>query len=103
MTINFHISTKALDITNGTAVNVTWKRANANEQIKYFYEDGTQVSMNVGKTYIAVVPETFDIMVSALHVFYEVDFIVLVRHLVESYITRVPCCGCLFESCLPSR
>ena len=48
-------------------------------------------------------PETFDIMVSALHVFYEVDFIVLVRHLVESYITRVPCCGCLFESCLPSR
>ena len=55
---------KALYITNGTAVNVTWKRANAAEQTKYYYEDGTQVAMNIGKTYIAVVPEDFDITLS---------------------------------------
>lgn len=55
---------KAIYVTNGKAVNVTWKRANAGEQTKYYYDDGTQVKMNVGKTYIAVVPTNFDITLS---------------------------------------
>ena len=55
---------KALYITDGKAINVTWKRANKNEQTKYYAEDGTQVKMNPGKTYIAVVPEDFDITLS---------------------------------------
>ena len=51
----------ALYITDGKALNVTWKRANKNEQTKYYAEDGTQVKNESGKTYIAVVPEDFDI------------------------------------------
>lgn len=55
---------KALYITDGKAINATWKRENQNEQTKYYAEDGTQIKMNPGKTYIAVVPEDFDITLS---------------------------------------
>ena len=55
---------KAIYITDGKAVNVTWKRADKTQQTKYYTEDGKQVKMNPGKTYIAVVPEDFDITLS---------------------------------------
>lgn len=55
---------KAIYVTDGKAVNITWKRADASQQTKYYYEDGSQVKMNPGKTYIAVVPTNFDITLS---------------------------------------
>lgn len=55
---------KAVYITEGKAINVTWKRADKTEQTKYYTEDGTQLKMNPGKTYIAVVPEDFDVTLS---------------------------------------
>ncbi|HIQ98770.1 MAG TPA: DUF3048 domain-containing protein [Candidatus Scybalocola faecavium] len=54
----------ALYITDGKAVNVTWKRADKNDQTRYYTEDGQQLSMNPGKTYIAVVPLDFNITLS---------------------------------------
>ena len=57
-------SGEAVYITDGKAVNITWTRESSSDQTKYYYEDGTQVKMNPGKTYIAVVPTTFDITLS---------------------------------------
>lgn len=51
-------------ISNGKAVNITWEKADRNDQTEYFLEDGTPLSMNTGKTYIAVVPTTFNITLS---------------------------------------
>ena len=54
----------AIYITDGKAINVTWKRADKNDQTRYYTEDGQQLSMNPGKTYIAVVPLDFNITLS---------------------------------------
>lgn len=54
----------AIYITNGKAINVTWERADKNDQTRYYTEDGQQLSMNPGKTYIAVVPLDFNITLS---------------------------------------
>lgn len=49
-------------ITDGKAVAITWKKDDLNsDHTRYYLADGTQLVMNQGKTYIAVVPTNFNI------------------------------------------
>ena len=43
-------------ISDGKAINITWKKDSATDRTKYYLADGTELKLNVGKTYIAVVP-----------------------------------------------
>ncbi len=40
---------------DGTAVAVTWKKERSDAPLKFFVEDGSEASMNIGKTWIEVV------------------------------------------------
>ena len=51
-------------ITDGKAINITWKKDSATDRTKYYLEDGTELKLNVGKTYIAVVPTDTTITLS---------------------------------------
>jgi Protein of unknown function (DUF3048) N-terminal domain/Protein of unknown function (DUF3048) C-terminal domain len=44
-------------ITNGKAVPITWSKGEELEVTHYYYEDGTEVKLNTGKTYVALVPD----------------------------------------------
>ncbi|WP_346698841.1 DUF3048 domain-containing protein [Catenibacillus scindens] len=52
---------KGIYITDGKAVDITWERSDGSVPTTYYIEDGTQLKINPGKTYIAVVPENFNI------------------------------------------
>lgn len=41
---------------NGQIIPIIWKRSKLSQPFRYYLEDGTQVSMGVGKTYIGVIP-----------------------------------------------
>ena len=48
-------------ITNGQAIKITWSKAVNNEKLdyeitKYYDENGNEIEINPGKTYIALVP-----------------------------------------------
>lgn len=43
-------------ITNGTYQKITWKKDTSGDVLKYYFEDGTEVKFNRGKTMINVVP-----------------------------------------------
>jgi hypothetical protein len=43
-------------ITNGNAVEVTWKKTDATEPTRYYTKDGSEITINTGKTYIGIVP-----------------------------------------------
>ena len=43
--------------TNGKFVKITWKKASDTSLTKYYLEDGTELSLNPGKTWIAVFPK----------------------------------------------
>lgn len=43
---------KGYFITNGYAVPITWSKKDRNSQTKYYYEDGSEISVNDGRTYI---------------------------------------------------
>ncbi len=52
-------------ITNGKAVNITWKKNDKEKFMKYYAEDGTELVINPGKTYIALFPnEGSDLTIS---------------------------------------
>ena len=51
-------------ISDGKAVKITWKKDDLNDHTRYYLEDGTQLSMNQGHTYIAVVPNEYNITIS---------------------------------------
>lgn len=51
-------------VSDGKAVKITWEKADRNDRTEYFLEDGTPLSINVGQTYIAVVPTTYNITFS---------------------------------------
>lgn len=55
---------KGLYLTDGKVVNITWRRESPSSPIIYYNEDGSQLKMNRGKTYIAVVPTNYDVTVS---------------------------------------
>ena len=45
-------SGKGYYITNGQAVPITWSKKDRSSQTKYYYEDGTEIEVNDGRTYI---------------------------------------------------
>lgn len=57
-TINFTNATgKGKYITNGKAINITWKKKESEKFMKYYYEDGSELVINPGKTYVALLPD----------------------------------------------
>lgn len=42
-------------ITGGKAVKITWKKESDYAPTKYYYEDGTEIQLNTGKTWICIV------------------------------------------------
>lgn len=42
-------------ITNGKAVPITWKRASANDITRYYTQDGQEIILNPGKTWVEIV------------------------------------------------
>ncbi len=52
---------KGYYISDGKAVEITWKKKDANDKTRYYLSDGSQLKMNVGKTYIAVAPPSYNI------------------------------------------
>ena len=44
-------------ITNGYAMKIIWAKENRNKKTIYKYEDGTEVSINDGNTFIEIVPK----------------------------------------------
>jgi hypothetical protein len=56
---------KGLYITDGRAVEVTWvKNSETEGPTRYYYSDGSEVTMNQGKTYICQVETTQNITIS---------------------------------------
>jgi hypothetical protein len=49
-------SGKGYYITNGNAIEITWKKNEATKKMRYYNEDGTELKINPGKTYIAIFP-----------------------------------------------
>lgn len=43
-------------ITDGKAVNIRWEKSKREEKTKYTYEDGTEITLNPGNTFIQIVP-----------------------------------------------
>ena len=43
-------------ITDGKAVKIKWEKSNRGEKTKYTYEDGTEITLNPGNTFIQIVP-----------------------------------------------
>lgn len=43
-------------ITDGKAVNIKWEKSKREEKTKYTYEDGTEITLNPGNTFIQIVP-----------------------------------------------
>jgi hypothetical protein len=55
---------KGIYITNGKAVNVTWvKKSETEGPTKYYYDDGSEVVLNQGKTYICQVETTQEVSI----------------------------------------
>ena len=50
-------------LTEGTYQRITWQKDSHDSVMKYFYEDGTEVQLNRGKTMINVVPSTNESLV----------------------------------------
>ncbi len=44
-------------ITNGRAIRVSWQKNNDLDPTRYFDSNGNEIKINVGKTYIALIPE----------------------------------------------
>lgn len=57
-TINFEKTTgSGWYITNGKAVKITWKKDESKHFMRYYNEDGTELVINPGKTYVALFPD----------------------------------------------
>jgi predicted small secreted protein len=46
-------------ITNGKAVKITWEKSTENGITHYFLENGDELTLNAGKTYIALIPDEY--------------------------------------------
>ena len=42
-------------VTNGKVVNITWSKASYWDNTHYYYEDGTEIVLNQGKTWVCIV------------------------------------------------
>ena len=45
-------------ITNGKAIKVTWRKGEDTQPTRYYDENGNEITLNTGKTYVALVPST---------------------------------------------
>lgn len=54
-----------LMMTDGKAVKITWERKTESDRTTYYYEDGTPVYLNAGKSYISVVPSELTVTYEA--------------------------------------
>ena len=45
-------------ITNGTYVPITWSKEDKYAPVHYYYEDGTEVLLNQGKSFICVIEQS---------------------------------------------
>ena len=43
-------------VTNGKAIPVTWEKKSMTEPTRYYDANGAEISLNTGKTYVALVP-----------------------------------------------
>lgn len=50
-------SGKGYYITNGKAVEITWKKSESQKEMKYYNKEGKELSINPGRTYIGIVPQ----------------------------------------------
>ncbi|MFR2749815.1 DUF3048 domain-containing protein [Eubacterium ramulus] len=46
-------------ITNGTAIPVTWKKDSLQSPTRYYKEDGSEIPLNQGKTWVCVTEDTY--------------------------------------------
>ncbi|MGN0156614.1 MAG: DUF3048 domain-containing protein [Lachnospiraceae bacterium] len=44
-------------VTNGKAIPVTWAKTSDTDPTRYYDKDGNEISINTGKTYVALVPD----------------------------------------------
>ena len=58
-------SGKGYFISEGVAVPITWSKSGRKEQTQYKFEDGTQLVVNDGRTYIEILPTNGAINISA--------------------------------------
>lgn len=49
---------KGYYITNGKSVPITWKKNESTRKMRYYDEDGKPLSMNPGKTFISIFPDS---------------------------------------------
>ena len=47
-------------ITNGKAIPVTWSKESQTAATKYFSADGSEITMNQGKTWVCIVQDTYE-------------------------------------------
>ncbi|MBQ0026937.1 MAG: DUF3048 domain-containing protein [Lachnospiraceae bacterium] len=59
-TKNIHTvgSDNGIFITNGKAVHITWEKEDYWENTHYYYEDGTEIELNPGQTWVCIVLPT---------------------------------------------
>ena len=51
-------------ITNGYALPIKWSKPSRSEKTQYTYNDGTEVTVNDGNTFIQIVPLTSEIIIN---------------------------------------
>ena len=51
-------------ITDGKAIKINWSKKDRGSQTKYTYEDGSEVIFNDGNTFIQIMPESEDLIIS---------------------------------------
>lgn len=51
-------SGKGYYITNGKCIKISWKKNESEESMSYFDENGNKLTVNTGKTYIGLFPDT---------------------------------------------
>lgn len=47
-------------VTNGKAIPITWSKDSVKEPTHYYKEDGTEITMNVGKTWICIIDDAYE-------------------------------------------
>ena len=51
-------------ITNGKSVPITWKKADRSARCHLYFENGDEVELNPGKTFIQIVPNDMNVTIS---------------------------------------
>ena len=50
---------KGMYITNGKAIPVTWSKDSQTAPTRYFDENGEEITLNTGKTWICIIADTY--------------------------------------------